>query len=99
MSQVDFKTTEITWLPTTTYDPLDDAALRAKVAQAAQCDNTAAERLIAVYRKNRPKASNLDLYLILGSDYSNFRTGTDTQAERKAALAKAPVYKYYFQWY
>ena len=28
-----------------------------------------------------------------------FRVGIDTEAERKAALAKAPVYKYYFQWY
>ena len=45
------------------------------------------------------KASNLDLYLILASDASNFRTGTDTQAERKAAQRRAPVYKYYFQWY
>jgi para-nitrobenzyl esterase len=30
---------------------------------------------------------------------SNFRTGTDTEAERKAMAARAPVYKYYFQWY
>src|SRR5690606_25932624 len=33
------------------------------------------------------------------TDASNFRRGTDTQAERKAALGKAPVYKYYFDWY
>ena len=37
--------------------------------------------------------------LILGSDASNFRTGTDIEADRKASLAKAPVYKYYVQWY
>jgi len=91
--------TEITWLPTTSFDPLDDAALRQKVQQAASCNGAEADRLIAVYRKRRPKASNLDLYLVLGSDFSNFRTGTDTQAERKAAQGKAPVYKYYFQWY
>ena len=30
---------------------------------------------------------------------SNFRTGTDTEAERKVMQGKAPVYKYYFQWY
>jgi para-nitrobenzyl esterase len=30
---------------------------------------------------------------------SGFRTGTDTEAERKAALNRAPVYKYYFNWY
>ncbi len=91
--------TEITWLPTTTYDPLDEAGLRQKVQQAARCDAGAADRVIAVYRKNRPQATNLDLYLIIGSDFSNFRTGTDTEAERKALQANAPVYKYYFQWY
>ena len=91
--------TEITWLPTTTYEALDDAALVKKVQQAARCDDRAASSLISTYKKNRPKASNLDLYLIIGSDFSNFRTGTDTQAERKAAQAKAAVYKYYFQWY
>ena len=47
----------------------------------------------------RPKASNLDLYLIIATDASNFRTGTDTQADRKAAQRRAPVYKYHFQWY
>jgi para-nitrobenzyl esterase len=52
-----------------------------------------------VYRKGRPKASNLDLALIIETDSSNFRTGTDLQAERKAALGKAPVYMYRFQWY
>lgn len=91
--------TEITWLPTTTYNPLDEGALRQKIQQAARCDAAAADRVIAVYRKNRPQASNLDLYLIMGSDFSNFRTGTDKQAERKSAPGNGPVYKYYFQWY
>ena len=50
--------------------------------------------MIAAYRKGRPKASNLDLYLIIATDASNFRTGTDTQADRKAAQRRAPVYKY-----
>src|SRR5712691_9591539 len=91
--------TEITWLQTTKYDPLDEAALRARVKETARTDDAAADKLIAVYRNDWPKASNLDLYLILATDFSNFRTGTDIQAERKAALGKAPVYKYYFQWY
>jgi len=91
--------TEVTWNPNTNYDPLDNAALRDRVKQSLRVDQEAADRVINVYRKNRPKVSNLDLYLILASDASNFRTGTDTEAERKAALGKAPVYKYYFQWY
>jgi para-nitrobenzyl esterase len=91
--------TEVTWNVNMKFDPLDDAALHAKVKEAAKLDDAAADRLIGVYKKNRPKASNLDVYLILATDVSNFRTGTDTEAERKAMAAKAPVYKYYFQWY
>ena len=91
--------TEVTWSTSTNYDPLDDAALHARVKSDLKIDDAATDKLIGVYRKGRPKASNLDLYLILSTDVSNFRTGTDTIAERKAALAKAPVYKYYFQWY
>jgi para-nitrobenzyl esterase len=91
--------TEQTWNQNQLYDPLSDAELREDVARVLRNDASAAQRVIDVYRKNRPAASNLDLYLILSSDASNFRTGTDTQAERKAAQRRAPVYKYYFQWY
>jgi para-nitrobenzyl esterase len=55
--------------------------------------------LIATYRKGRPKANSLDLALIIETDASQFRSGTDTEAERKAALGRAPVYVYRFQWY
>lgn len=91
--------TEITFLRNTKYDPLDDAALHERVKQAMRIDDAAADKVIGVYKKNRPKASNLDLSLIIGSDASNFRMGPDTEADRKAAQGKAPVYKYYFQWY
>jgi para-nitrobenzyl esterase len=91
--------TEVTWNVNMKFDPLDEAQLHERVKEAARVDDTTADRLIAVYRKGRPQASNLDLFLILSTDFSNFRSGTDTEAERKAELAKAPVYKYYFQWY
>lgn len=92
--------TETTWNVQTFYDPLDDAQLHAHVKQTLRgADDATIERVIAIYRKDRPKASNLDLHLILQSDASGFRTGTDTEADRKAALGRAPVYKYYFQWY
>jgi para-nitrobenzyl esterase len=91
--------TEITWLPGTKYDALNDAALRAQVKEALHTDDTEADRVIALYRRDWPKAGNLDVALIVGTDASNFRTGTNLEAERKAALGKAPVYKYYFQWY
>jgi para-nitrobenzyl esterase len=91
--------TEVTWLANQSYDPLDDAALRARVRQALRSDEASADSVIATYKKNRPKASNLDLYLILASDASNFRVDTDLEAERKAEQKKAPVYKHYWQWY
>lgn len=96
--------TEVTWSTSTNYDPLDNAALQDRVKTSLKIDEAAAAKLIAVYKKGRPKASNLDLFLILSTDVSNFRTGTDTEAERKSQLAqaragRAPVYKYYFQWY
>jgi len=91
--------TEITWNAQQSYDPMSDDELRGAVRQTLRTDEAGAGKVIGVYKKNRPMASNLDIFLILGSDASNFRTGTDIEAERKAALAKAPVYKAYFQWY
>jgi para-nitrobenzyl esterase len=75
---------EITFFPTTKYDPLDDAALRASFKQTTRAASDAdVEALIANYS------------LILASD--NFRGRVITQAERKA-VQKAPVYLYYFTW-
>jgi len=91
--------TEATWNANMNYDPLDETGLRNRVKQTLRVDDSGADRVIAVYKKDRPKASNLNLFLIIASDGSNFRTGTDQQAERKAAQGAAPVYRYYFQWY
>ena len=91
--------TEVTWNNSVNFDPLDDAALHERIRQQLRIDDGAADKLIGVYKKGRPQASNLDLYFIMSTDASNFRTGTDTEAERKAEQGKAPVYKYYFQWY
>ena len=93
--------TEVTWNVNTDYTPpVDDAALRERIRKTLRsADDAQIDRVIAIYRKDRPKASNLDLALILETDASPFRSGTETQAERKAALGKAPVYVYRFQWY
>lgn len=92
--------TEVTWNVNTNYDPPDAAGLRARVKETLRIDDDArADQVIATYKKGRPKASDLDLALIIATDASNFRTGTDTQAERKAAAGKAPVYMYRFAWY
>ena len=93
--------TEVTWNVNTDYTPpVDDAALRERIRKTLRsADDAQIDGVIAIYRKDRPKASNLDLALILETDASPFRSGTDTQAERKAALGRAPVYVYRFQWY
>ena len=91
--------TEATWDANQNYDPLDDDGLRRRLKQTLRVDDAAADRVIAVYKKNRPSASNLDLYLIAASDASGTRTGPAIEADRKAMQGKAPVYKYYFQWY
>jgi para-nitrobenzyl esterase len=91
--------TEVTWNNSVVYDPLDDAALHNRIKSSLRIDDAAADKLIGVYERGRPRASNLDLFFIMSTDVSNFRTGTDTEAERKSELKGAPVYKYYFQWY
>ncbi len=91
--------TEITWNAAYKGEEIDDAELHKRVVNATKLDDARADELIAVYKKGRPGRTPLDYWLILGTDVSNFRTGTDTEAERKAMAAGAPIYKYYFQWY
>jgi len=92
--------TEVTWNVNTDYTPpADEAALRERVKRTLRTDDAQAGKVVAIYKKGRPAASHLDLALIIETDASNFRSGTDTQAERKAALRQAPVYMYRFQWY
>src|SRR5206468_13000465 len=92
--------TEVTWNVNTDYTvPADEAALLERITRTVRIDDLQADKVIAIYRKGRPKGSNLDLALIIETDASQFRSGTDTQAERKAALGRAPVYMYRFQWY
>jgi para-nitrobenzyl esterase len=86
---------EVAFFPNTKFDPLDDAGLRAAVKKETNASDAEVDKLIAVYRKGRPGASNLDISLILASD--KFRSSVITETERKAAQ-KAPVYSYYFTW-
>jgi len=93
--------TEVTWNVNTDYTPpADEVALRERVKRTLRStDDAQIDKLLATYRKGRPKASDLDLALIIETDASQFRSGTNTEAERKAVLGKAPVYMYRFQWY
>ena len=92
--------TEVTWSTTINLDPIDDATLHTRVKDSLKVDDATADNLIGVYKKGWPKADNETVFLILSTDVSNFRTGTDTEADRKAMAGyRSPVYKYYFQWY
>ena len=56
------------------------------------------DRLIGLYRKNRPNDSRGDLALVMAADNSALRLSSYAIAERKAAQGKAPVYLYMFKW-
>jgi para-nitrobenzyl esterase len=73
---------------------LDEGELKARLKPIAG-DGT--DDLIAVYKKRRPAATPSDLYFLITSD-QRIRMGAITQAERKAALGKAPPYLYLFTW-
>jgi len=91
--------TEVTFQRNASFEPLDAAALTGRVKETLKVSDSEADRLIALYRKSRPKAANLDLAFTIATDVSNFRVGVETQAERKAAQGRAPVYMYRFEWW
>jgi para-nitrobenzyl esterase len=90
--------TEVTFFPNQVLDPIDDAALHARVKQTlARASDAQVDQVIAAYRAGRPGVGNTDLYLALASD-ATFRAGVVTEADRKAAQGKGAVYQYYFTW-
>jgi para-nitrobenzyl esterase len=86
---------EVNFFPNTKFDAISDSELHAAVKQSTRANDAAVDKLIAVYRKGRPKVSNVELSQIVASD--GFRSGVITEAERKSAQ-KAAVYAYYFTW-
>jgi para-nitrobenzyl esterase len=91
--------TEVTFFSNTQLDPIDDATFRMRVKELLKVNDAKADKVIAVYRKNRPTSNNIDLFLRMSTDAGFFPQGVDTQASRKAAAGKAPVYVYRFEWY
>ena len=88
---------EINFFPGTPLDPIDDADLLKRVRQTTRTDDAAAQKLIAIYKQGRPDKSNVEIYQIIASD-ATFSSNVHTEADRKVAQGKAPVYKYYFTW-
>lgn len=88
---------EVNFFPATMLDPIEDADLHNRVKQATRADDATADKLIALYKKNRPAKSNVEILQIISTD-AGFSASVRTEADLKAAQGKAPVYKYYFTW-
>jgi para-nitrobenzyl esterase len=73
---------------------LDEAGMKKRIEPLAGGD---ADRLIQIYKSEFPKLSPSGIYFYISS-YSMMGSGSVTIAERKAALAKAPVYLYRLDW-
>jgi para-nitrobenzyl esterase len=88
---------EVNFFPNTPLDPIDDADLHKRVKQTTRADDATADRIIATFKKGRPEKSNVEIFQIISTE-TGFSAGVHTEADRKAAQAKAAVYKYYFTW-
>jgi para-nitrobenzyl esterase len=73
---------------------VDEPGVRSIIARLAGAKT---DEIIAAYRASRPQASPPDLLVAIGSDILT-RIGSVAEAERKAALGKAPVFMYLFSW-
>jgi para-nitrobenzyl esterase len=80
-------------LSLTNFD-LDETGLKAIVARMA---SDKADRVLGLYRKTYPKESPYLIQARMITD-RGFRANAYKQAERKAALGKAPAYFYLFTW-
>jgi para-nitrobenzyl esterase len=73
---------------------LDEEGMRSRIEKLAGSN---ADRLIEIYRREKPGLSPSALYFHIAS-YSMMGSGSVTIAERKAALGKAPAYLYRLDW-
>ncbi len=88
--------TEVTFFNTTPLDPIDDAVLHADVKRNLRVDDEETAKVIALYKRDHPQASNVRLYQLIATD--NWLTANVALvAERKAALGRAPAYVYHFE--
>lgn len=84
--------------PYWTTDEINSDGLRQRVKHVLGIGDAEADRIISVYKKDRPESSNMDLATILESDSGTLRQAGYTIAELKAKQGHAAAYLYYFQW-
>jgi para-nitrobenzyl esterase len=75
-----------------------EEALRARVKTVLRTTDADADRVIAIYQRNRPADSRGDIALIIAADNSPTRLSSYVFADRKAAQHRAPAYMYSFDW-
>lgn len=74
------------------------AALRERVRTLLRVDDAEADRLVALYRQNRPGDDQGTLALVMAADNTPTRQSSYVFADRKYAAGRAAAYMYYFQW-
>jgi para-nitrobenzyl esterase len=79
-------------------EPGDETALRARVRQILPVGDDEAQRVIALYRSNRPRETPAGLAAIVAGDASDLRQASYAIAAAKHAQGRAPVYLYRFNW-
>jgi para-nitrobenzyl esterase len=86
--------TELTLQSDAAAFSLDESGMRGRIESLL---GDGAGHVIDVYRKANPGATPSDLYFLIASD-NRYGAPIMKIAERRAALAKAPVFLYYFTW-
>jgi para-nitrobenzyl esterase len=89
--------TESTFFPDTPLEPLDEAQLLDRVKRYTRTDDKTAAALVSLYAEEHPTRSRTFVYQLISSDFW-MRSTVLTQAERKAAMGRAPAYVYQFNW-
>ena len=75
---------------------LDATGLRQQIVESG-IPADAIDKVLALYKRDYPSDSPADTYFRITTDRGT-RENAITQAERKVAQGKAPVYMYYFAW-
>ena len=83
-------------LALTNFD-LDETSLKTVASRMLGDKAGEADRVLALYRKTYPNASPYLIQARIATD-RGFRANAYKQADRKAALGKAPAYVYLFTW-
>lgn len=86
--------TEMTLFADLAAFSLDDSAMKARVKGLV---GDRADQVIDVYRRGNPHATPSDLWFLIWTDNPT-TIFSNNIAERRAALGKAPTYRYRFDW-